>query len=635
MLNFKQDQKYFYSCFFVSFFIPLVVYFYTMPEGLTWGDGSELAMAIINLGVPHPSGYPLFVLLGKLFSLLPFNSPLTGIYIMCMLFQAGTISILFLIIRNLTKKNLLSLFTVLFLSVTLTFWDHGRKIEVYSLNNLITSGIILYLIKWIQNSKLKYFYILSVLVGLGICNHLMIVLILPLIFFVLLTVNKSKILRVSVLFKSMMIMLTLFSMYIYIFLSANFNKSSIVWNNPSSFKTFLYHITGSEYQAFRTFSVFYSSFVNFFKQFYFQFSFFGVFLGILGIYSLYKKNKILFYGLGLYLFLLLIYIFTYNITDIGDYYLIPFLIITIFIGCGISWLLEQFEDKNGYFYKKFYMQKNWKKYVGKLIYLFLLFPIFMFFIQNKSIKYKDILAHSFGIQVEKELPQKYILITQKEGVTFTMMYKSYVSMKDKNKIVVSEGLFADNRRVWYRNFLKRQNSDINWPPVSGNMGEDRTIYLIKNNYGKIPIYTIFHEKLDIPGFLFINRGFVSEVISINEKNSLKIKATNKVWWTYISPVVNLSYGDIYPVSKRIYSKTDTLACIIEWKKGVVNQKIDFSFKTPAGEVYKTSGLINTKNSVRNVFDLNLKNKNVVQGDWLCEIKINSELISQLKFKVKK
>lgn len=55
--------------------VALSVYLRTMAPDLTWShygtDGGELATAAATLGIPHPPGYPTYVLVGHLFSHLP------------------------------------------------------------------------------------------------------------------------------------------------------------------------------------------------------------------------------------------------------------------------------------------------------------------------------------------------------------------------------------------------------------------------------------------------------------------------------------------------------------------------------------------------------------------------------------
>jgi hypothetical protein len=55
-----------------------MVYLLSLAPDLTsahfGGDGGELIAASHTLGIPHPPGYPTYVILGKLFSLLPFGT---------------------------------------------------------------------------------------------------------------------------------------------------------------------------------------------------------------------------------------------------------------------------------------------------------------------------------------------------------------------------------------------------------------------------------------------------------------------------------------------------------------------------------------------------------------------------------
>ena len=46
-----------------------VVHAAFVPPGPYWLDSQELGAAAVRLGSPHPTGFPLFCLLGKLASL--------------------------------------------------------------------------------------------------------------------------------------------------------------------------------------------------------------------------------------------------------------------------------------------------------------------------------------------------------------------------------------------------------------------------------------------------------------------------------------------------------------------------------------------------------------------------------------
>ncbi|HEX2612144.1 MAG TPA: DUF2723 domain-containing protein, partial [Fibrobacteria bacterium] len=51
--------------------LALAVYLVTLSPFMTWEDSGELATAAATLGIPHPTGYPLFAMLGRIFSVLP------------------------------------------------------------------------------------------------------------------------------------------------------------------------------------------------------------------------------------------------------------------------------------------------------------------------------------------------------------------------------------------------------------------------------------------------------------------------------------------------------------------------------------------------------------------------------------
>jgi hypothetical protein len=62
---------------FLAFLFLVVLYIATLTPSVAGGDSGELAAAGLTGGVPHPSGYPLFALLARLFGALPLgHSPI-------------------------------------------------------------------------------------------------------------------------------------------------------------------------------------------------------------------------------------------------------------------------------------------------------------------------------------------------------------------------------------------------------------------------------------------------------------------------------------------------------------------------------------------------------------------------------
>jgi hypothetical protein len=53
------------------FIVAAIAYVRTLLPGVSFGDWAEAAMIPARLGIMHPTGYPLYLLLGKLFSMIP------------------------------------------------------------------------------------------------------------------------------------------------------------------------------------------------------------------------------------------------------------------------------------------------------------------------------------------------------------------------------------------------------------------------------------------------------------------------------------------------------------------------------------------------------------------------------------
>jgi hypothetical protein len=51
---------------FLVFILVLMVFSTTVAGGMLAGDSGEFQLAVATLSVPHPTGYPLYVLIGAL-----------------------------------------------------------------------------------------------------------------------------------------------------------------------------------------------------------------------------------------------------------------------------------------------------------------------------------------------------------------------------------------------------------------------------------------------------------------------------------------------------------------------------------------------------------------------------------------
>ena len=163
-----------------------VLYFLTAARDIVVGDSPELIMAAVTLGVAHAPGYPLFTMLGHLFSLLPFGSIPFRVNLLSVVCDTLTIGVVYFSAFRLTRSQLAAAVAALLLAVNPIFWEWSLAAEVFPLNNLLAAVLILLLVAWHQHPERSAFLIAAFFVaGLALTNHQTIVLLGPAFCFIL------------------------------------------------------------------------------------------------------------------------------------------------------------------------------------------------------------------------------------------------------------------------------------------------------------------------------------------------------------------------------------------------------------------------------------------------------------------
>jgi len=111
-----------------------VVYASTAVRTVATEDDGLFVLSSYFLGIEHPPGYPLFTLIGHLFSLLPFGSVAYRVHLASALFGALTGAATWLCARSLIPGRLPAYLAALGLGLSPVFWSQSVVAEVYSLN---------------------------------------------------------------------------------------------------------------------------------------------------------------------------------------------------------------------------------------------------------------------------------------------------------------------------------------------------------------------------------------------------------------------------------------------------------------------------------------------------------------------
>ena len=192
----------------VLFFLTFIVYFNTMAPTVSFWDTGEFIATSHILGIPHPPGSPLFLLIGKFFSLIPISSDIAfRVNILSPIFSALTISLLFLVcnqfierLNNYTSSDsFLRISSSFIASLTFAFthshWFNAVETEVYAFSGFITALVVYLILIWSKNKHRDHnvIYLMTIiyLFGLGTGTHLLNLLTIPFIALIIyFSINK-------------------------------------------------------------------------------------------------------------------------------------------------------------------------------------------------------------------------------------------------------------------------------------------------------------------------------------------------------------------------------------------------------------------------------------------------------------
>src|SRR5262249_12103481 len=173
--------------------IALLVYCLTANPSVTFTDSGELAAVATTLGIAHPTGYPLFTLLGHLWTKLPLPlSPVRKLNLFAALCTALSVFLFYRIMLELLERvssgdaaafvqrrqrhSLIAAATALSYAFARTVWEQATATEVYSLHLLtLQASILLFL----RAEHVRQWAAWAFVLGLSFSNHLTTILIAP------------------------------------------------------------------------------------------------------------------------------------------------------------------------------------------------------------------------------------------------------------------------------------------------------------------------------------------------------------------------------------------------------------------------------------------------------------------------
>ncbi len=236
--------------------LALAVFVRTMAPTITLrhdgADSGDLVTAAINLGVPHPTGYPLYTMIAHLFAALPWGEPARSVALFSALAGALAAGVIFWAAYRLLVAQAGASWLVLIAAWTAAglfgfgqlLWSQATIAEVYSLNALLVAALLAVALSGCRGARP---YVLAFLFGLGLAHHLTIVFLVPALWPYLGSARRWLTLRRAVL--GALCLLPGLLAYLYIPLRAAAHPVPN-WGQASSSEGLLWLVTGAAYHRY-------------------------------------------------------------------------------------------------------------------------------------------------------------------------------------------------------------------------------------------------------------------------------------------------------------------------------------------------------------------------------------------------
>lgn len=429
----------------VLFLSLLAVYGMTIAPGLTWAnsgaDGGDLITAAATGGVPHPTGYPVYLLLVRAFQFLPIGSLAFRTNLLSAL-AAATASLLVygLVTRN-SQNPLAGLVSAYAFGLSPLLWSQAIITEVYALHALFVALILYWAIFPPFTNKKKSDLALGLVFGLALGNHLTTLLVLPVLLASALS-RREKQWQLDL--HSLSHRLTGLGVGLLAYLSLPLRALAhppVNWENPVTLKNFVWLVSARLYQD----EVFALTLPSLWERIQSaaallldQFGVIGLMISLLGLFIFLRPSSLQRSTLWL-LLSFSIFAIGYATEDSFLYFIPPALCFAVWIGMGVNGLMEMISRR--------IPKMGWA--AGLIVLLSLFIAASGHWSQVDASR--DARAEQFGQLVMAQMPADTLVFAQGDQAIFSLWYFHYALGQRTDIAVIASELLPFG---WYQDTLK-------------------------------------------------------------------------------------------------------------------------------------------------------------------------------------
>ncbi|MCP4633014.1 MAG: DUF2723 domain-containing protein [candidate division Zixibacteria bacterium] len=494
--------------------ISFIIFYVNLCPTVYFWDSAELITASETLGIPHPPGFPLYILFGSLLTLIPAGSIAYKINLLSAITGSITLFFLYRIIENLVNRLKLkrrydligwqyySFVSLLLFAVSYSSLTQALRAEVYYPNLLLICFIVYLVTKPVFSfaERNRNILLIAFLIGLGAgIHHLTVFLTIPGVFLIYASSKHSNFVKllpfvVAALSAGLTIVL-----FIPIRFSAN---PPYFWGEASSVQGLIDIMTASDFSKnFNPFGIGHiKNLIGFNIDLLFrQLGVLGITGMLLGIFLAFKRIPLL--GLGLLLILLLnlssIFLFEeyfYTYLDLHGYLLLSMALTSVLSAIGLCYLI------NGIYRKKTVRAKmDYRHLLTVSLIIIALTGMATADIFSFSLR-KYIGAEELSEKLSEKLDNNSVIICSSMNTKFLLDYKKHCS-SELSEINVVDLNSLD--RKWYReNIVPKLIQD----PLTSDDSKSILNDIIRNHQENI--FTDFSPSLSYNADHFVPDGLL-------------------------------------------------------------------------------------------------------------------------------
>lgn len=423
-------------------------------------DGGDLLAAALTGGVPHPTGYPTYILLLRLFLRLPFGSAYWRGSVLSALAAAACVYLISARIAhrqgNSAAGRVGALAGGLALGFAPLFWGQAVIVEVQALHALAVALVIWWatlLAEGSQTNRKKWLCVLLAgCTGLGMGNHVTLAFTLPVVLACFWKATGHGLGR-GWLIGQVGAFLTGCLVYIYLPLTAG-QHPPINWGDPQTLNRFGWVVSGALYHGMLlsgSVSQMLGRAGDWLRLAAAQFTLPALAVIGAGWVNRAEPSKMLRWGLAWIAAIFTFFYIAYNSRDAMVYLVAPWMVIAMWIGQGVA--------------------AFWEMRVGRMAFgLFACGVVLVCLVGRVLLAWKMVnpsadTATAVSLEASmQELPTNALVFTTADADTFPIWYAHFGLGERKDLRVVTTSLAGYD---WYRETVRHMYPDLNFPKEGG------------------------------------------------------------------------------------------------------------------------------------------------------------------------